>query len=276
MNFNLASSSSTELSAEAPCVYPSTPPQRPYYLSAASTPSTPRAGSATAANPASDADDDACPLTPTNSKSSLHFAIKGAGLRNPGYSPESKHDDSVAHSPPNGAEPQIPSYPAESEHGDLPDCRTTSFEDQRLFDRLSGRSVDLNASETVSQTAKDAYMSTLQNLSLASFQCVIQYVEAVRERHRMLYHAACWEVSEHARRQALARSMREDSKTNFLKAEQEVRFLLELLCHRLNSSGHPAAQYSAEFRDENRASIHRADAVLGILNGAKEIHTANN
>lgn len=199
-------------------------------------------------------------------------------MRNPGYSPESKHDDSVAHSPSNGAEPQIPSYPAESEHGDLPDCRTTSFEDQRLFDRLSGRSVDLNASETVSETVKDsdAYMSTLQNLSLASFQCVIQYLEAVRERHRMLYHAACWEVSEHARRQALARSMSEDSKTNFLKAEQEVRFLLELLCHRLNSSGHPAAQYSAEFRDENRASIHCADAVLGILNGAKEIHTANN
>jgi hypothetical protein len=119
-------------------------------------------------------------------------------------------------------------------------------------------------------------MSTLQDLSSTSFQCVIQYLEAVRERHRMLYHAACWEVSEHARREALARSMREDSKTNFLKAEQEVRFLLELFSHRLNVSGHPAAQYSAEFRDKNRASIRRADAVLALLNGAKEIRTANN
>ncbi|KAG1759545.1 hypothetical protein EDD22DRAFT_955751 [Suillus occidentalis] len=288
MNFNLASSSTTEISAEAPCVYPSTPPQRLCNLSAANTPSShqssspPRApslvfttGSATAANTASDADDDAFPLTP-NSKSSLHFASKGAGLQNPGYSPESKRDDSVAHSPSNGVEPQIPSYPAESEHGDLPHCRTTSFEDQRLFDRLAGRSVDLNASETVSKMVKDAYMSTLQDLSSASFQCVIQYLEAVRERHRMLYHAACWEVSEHARWEALARSMREDLKTNFLKAEQEVRFLLELFSHRLNLSGHPAAQYSAEFCDENRASICRADAVLVILNGAKEIRAANN
>lgn len=105
---------------------------------------------ATAGNTASDADDDAFPLTP-NSKSSIHFPSKGAGLRNPGYSPESKRDDSVAHSPSNGAEPQIPSHPAESEHGDLPHRRTISFEDQRLFDQLSGRSVDLNASETVTE-----------------------------------------------------------------------------------------------------------------------------
>jgi hypothetical protein len=102
----------------------------------------------TAANTTSDADD-AFPLTP-NSKSSLHIAGKGVGWQNPGYSPESKRD-SIAHSPSNGAEPQTPSYPAESEHSDLPHRRTTSFEDQWLFDRFSGRSVDLNASESVSK-----------------------------------------------------------------------------------------------------------------------------
>jgi hypothetical protein len=221
-----------------------------------------------AAGTTSDADDDIFPLTP-NSKSSSFVVNDGVG-------------------------PQTLHYP-ESERGDLPHRRTTSFEDQCLFERLSGRSVDVNdTSEAISEKVgivsntsissddvrhiqvKDAYTNTLQGLSPASFQCAIHYMEAVRERHRMLYYAACWEVSEHARREALARSMREDSKKDYMKAEQEVRFLLEILGQRVALTRHPVANCSAEVRDNSRTSVRRTDAVLFILNGAKEMRPAEN
>ncbi|KAG1820001.1 hypothetical protein DFJ58DRAFT_739364 [Suillus subalutaceus] len=233
MSFNLAPSSSNQ--AEGPCIYPSTPLQRPCYLSAASTPSTPSTPSyhsnspsgsplvsttGSAAGTTSDADDDIFPLTP-NSKGSSFVTNNGAGLQ-------------TLHCP-------------ESECGDPPHRRSTSFEDQYLFERLSGRSVDSNdRSETISERAKAAYMNTLQQLSPTSFQCVIHYLEAVRERHRMLYHAACWEVSECARWEALARSMHEDLKKDYVNAEQEVRFLLEILGQRMALTHHPVANCSAE------------------------------
>lgn len=111
-------------------------------------------------------------------------------------------------------------------------------------------------------------MGILQNLSLGSFKCVIHYLEAVRERHRMLYHAACWEVSEHARREALARAMSEDSKRNYLDAQQEVQFLLDMLGRRLALSHQPVANISAQVRDNSMASVRRTDAVLVIVNDA--------
>jgi hypothetical protein len=70
------------------------------------------------------------PLTP-NSKSLLH----------------------VSNSPFNGTGPQTPSCSPQSEHGNPPH-RTTQYEDQRLFDRLLGRPLDVddssgNINETV-------------------------------------------------------------------------------------------------------------------------------
>ncbi|KAG1842911.1 hypothetical protein C8R48DRAFT_678862 [Suillus tomentosus] len=181
--------------------------------------------------------------------------------------PNSKLSFHVAN---NGAASGPQTRSCSPENSDLPHRWTASFEDQCLFDRLSGWSVDFNdTSETISERVKEAYMSILQNLSLNTFQCVIHYLEAVRERHRMIYHAACWEVSEHARRQALACAMREDSKRDFLKAEQEVRFLMEILGQRVALSHQPVAKYSAGVRDHSRTSVDRADAVLVILNGAK-------
>ncbi|KAG1723493.1 hypothetical protein EDB19DRAFT_1916053 [Suillus lakei] len=288
MNFNVTPSSSNELQAEGPCVYPSTPLQRPCYLSTASTPSTPSHHSSSppsspslvsttgsAVNTTSDADDDIFPLTP-NSKSSFCVANNGAGLHNPGCSPESEHDDFVANSLSSGAGPQTLSCPPESKHGDLLHCRTTSFEDQWLFDRLSGRSVDFSTSEVISEKVKDVYIDTLQELSTTSFQYVIHYLEAIHEHHRMLYHTACWEVSEHARQEALAHSMCEDSKQDYLKAEQEVQFLLEILGRCLALSAHPIVNYSTKFCDNSRTSVRRTEAVLIILNGAREMHPADN
>ncbi|KAG1750698.1 hypothetical protein EDB19DRAFT_1904110 [Suillus lakei] len=267
MNFNVTPSSSKELQAEGLCVYPSTPLQRPCYLSTASTPSTgshhsssppssPSLVSTTgSANTTSDADDDIFPLTP-NSKSSFCVANDGAGPHNPGCSPESEHDNFVANSLSNGAGLQTLSCPPKSEHG---------------------RSVNFSTSEVISKKVKDAYMGTLQELSTTtSFKYIIHYLEAIRERHHMLYHAACWEVSEHTRWKALTRSMREDSKQDYLKAEQEVWFLLEILGRHLALSTHPVVNYSAEFHDNSRTSVCWTDAVLIILNGAKEMCPADN
>ncbi|KAG1835371.1 hypothetical protein DFJ58DRAFT_847422 [Suillus subalutaceus] len=300
MNFNLAPSSSNELQAEGSYVFPSTLPQRPYNLSAVGTPSTPSHHSSsppsspslvstmgsdsnmkiTAADTTSDADDDMFPLTP-NSKSSFSVAnnpSNGAGPHNSCCSPESEHHDFVANSPSNGARLQTLS-PPENGHGDPPHYNTTFFEDQNLFDQLSGRSVTFNdASEVISEKVNDVYAKILGELSTTSLQYVIQYMEAVRECHCMLYHAACWEVLEYARWEALARSMRENSKIDFLKAEQEVRFLLEIFgrcdlalsCHPVTSRNYPA-----DARDRSKASICRTNAILDILNGAKEMRAVD-
>lgn len=117
------------------------------------------------------------------------------------------------------------------------------------------------------------YLKILGNLSTNSFVCAIQYLEAVRERHRMNYHAACWEISEHERRKALAHSMCEDSRNDFMKAERDVRCLMDIFGQRLSLSSHPAAgSYSpVAVRDNNKTAIHRTDAVLAVLNGAKEM-----
>jgi hypothetical protein len=93
----------------------------------------------------------------------------------------------------------------------------------------------------------------------------------------MNYLAACWEVSEFERRKALARSMCEDSKNNYLKAEQEVRCLMDIFGQRMSLSSHTVtgSYHPTEVRDNIRTSIHRTDTVLTVLNGAKEMRTGN-
>ncbi|KAG1723298.1 uncharacterized protein EDB91DRAFT_1087844 [Suillus paluster] len=176
-------------------------------------------------------DDEMFPPTP-NSKISFHIANNGTGL-------------------------QTLSCSLESKYGDLPHRRTASFEDQCLFDRLSGWSVDFNdTSEAISKSVGIVSNMSLSsdNLSLSSFQCVVHYLEAVHERHRMLYHATCWEVSEHERREALAHVMREDSKRDYLKAEQEVQFLLDILGQCVALSHQPVANFSAQVCNHSKTS----------------------
>jgi hypothetical protein len=60
--------------------------------------------------------------------------------------------------------PQTPSYTPESKYSDLPYSKTTSYEDQSLFDRLSGWSIDFNdTSGTVSER-----VGIVLNMSLSS------------------------------------------------------------------------------------------------------------
>ncbi|KAG1720543.1 uncharacterized protein EDB91DRAFT_1088790 [Suillus paluster] len=189
----------------------------------------------------------------------------------------------------NGTGPQTLSCSLESKYGDLPHRRTTSFEDQCLFDRLSGWSVDFNdTSEAISKRVGIVLNMSLSSsdrmhirafcndLSLSSFQCVVHYLEAIRECHHMLYHATCWEVSEHERWEALARVMHEDSKRDYLKAEQEVQFLLDILGQRVALSCQPVANFSAQVGNHSKTSVCQTDAVLSILNSAKEMRPADN
>ncbi|KAG1795209.1 uncharacterized protein HD556DRAFT_1442542 [Suillus plorans] len=259
MNFNLVPSSSNELEAEASCKLPSTPPHSCYLPTAgtpsqysSSTPSSPSLVSATG-SAANDTDDDIFPLTP-NSKSSLRDL----------------------NSPFNGVELRTPSSP-QSKHCDPPRW-TTRFEDQHIFNRLVGRPFEVDdSSGTINENARDTYLKILGELGTNSFLCAVQYLEAVRERCRMNYHAACWEVSEFERGKALARSMCEDSKRDFSKAEQEVQYLMEIFHQRLSLSRHGAlgSFCPTEVRDSIRTSIRRTDAVLGILNDAKEMRSAD-
>jgi hypothetical protein len=100
---------------------------------------------------ASDADDDVLPLTP-DSKSSFRVADNGARPCKLEYSPNSIPHIFLDDSSSSGAVPQTRSCPPESEHNSLPNRRPMVFEDQSLFDRLSGGSVDPNdTSEAVSQ-----------------------------------------------------------------------------------------------------------------------------
>ncbi|KAG1723546.1 hypothetical protein EDD22DRAFT_961959 [Suillus occidentalis] len=239
MNFDFASSSSNELQAEAPCKSLFTPPPRPFYLHTAGTPSqhssSPSSSPSLVSATGSATDDDTFPLTP-NSKGSL-------------CEPNSLF---------NGIEPQA-RYSPPSEYCNPPIC-TTQFEDQCLFDRLQGRPLEVNdSSDTINDVVKDMYLKILGNLSTNSFVCAIQYLEAVCECHCMSYHAAGWEISEYERRKALARSMCEDSRNNFMKAD------------------HPTAgSYSpVAVRNNNKTAVHRTDAVLAVLNGAKEMRLVN-
>ncbi|KAG1865744.1 hypothetical protein C8R48DRAFT_672344 [Suillus tomentosus] len=139
---------------------------------------------------------------------------------------------------------------------------------------LNSRPFDVDdSSGTINENARDTYLKILGELSTNSFLCAVQYLEAVRERCRMNYHAACWEISEFERGKALARSMHEDSKRDFSKAEQEVQHLMEMFHQRLSLSrrGASASSCPTEVRDSIRTSIRRTDAVLGILNDAKEM-----
>jgi len=71
--------------------------------------------------------------------------------------------------------------------------------------------------------------------------------------------------------------MCEDSKNNYLKAEQEVWCLMDIFgqCMSLSSHTVTGSYHPTEVHDNIRTSIHWTDTVLTILNGAKEMRTGN-
>jgi hypothetical protein len=116
--------------------------------------------------------------------------------------------------------------------------------------------------------AKDGYSKLAENLSTNTFCYILHYLEAVRERKRMCYFASCWEVAESERREALAVWMHEESKVDYLKAERDSRWLLDIFSQRLSLPAYDSAPDVTNLiavRDGDKRSLRRTDAQLAIL-----------
>jgi hypothetical protein len=101
---------------------------------------------------------------------------------------------------------------------------------------------------------------------------MLYYLEAVRERKRMCYFASCWEVAESERREALVLLLREESKVDYMNADQDSRYLLDIFCRRFNLSlpSYDSSTNTADLigvRNGGKRSLHRTDAQLAILTG---------
>ncbi|KAG2750489.1 hypothetical protein P692DRAFT_20873323 [Suillus brevipes Sb2] len=204
----------------------------------------------TSSTSASDAEDDNFPPTPQSKQScGAYYVVKpsdGIGSPTPNRIP--KTDNTAAFS----------LYPP-----------ITSFEEQHYFDRFLGRPVNDNDSlEDVGQRVQDIYKSHIGRLSANSVRCAIHYKEAVRERKRMRWYTARWEVAEVQRLHTLLRSLCEESETEFIMADRESRWLLDILVERQTLPVTAAqAEYTAATCDTAKKSLRLADAELAMLNG---------
>jgi hypothetical protein len=63
--------------------------------------------------------------------------------------------------------------------------------------------------------------------------------------------------------------MRDDSKRNFLNAEREVQFLMDMLGNLTELSRQPVANISAQVHDNSMASVRRTDVILNDADGMR-------
>jgi hypothetical protein len=100
-----------------------------------------------------------------------------------------------------------------------------------------------------------------------TFRCLLHYLEAVHERERMTYFTSCWEVTEIKRREALAISMREESKADFINTKRESQYLLDIFAERLSLPRSTATDgpYLNAACDNAKLSLNRTGAELSIL-----------
>jgi hypothetical protein len=120
----------------------------------------------------------------------------------------------------------------------------------------------------------------MKQLNAKSFYGVVHYLEAVRERQRMRYFTACWDVAVVQRRQAAVLSARDESKSDFLTVERELALVLDILAQRLTLPREletaANTQYLMASRDDDRRSIQRADDALAVLKAGANSILADN
>ncbi|KAG1883630.1 hypothetical protein F4604DRAFT_1920132 [Suillus subluteus] len=119
---------------------------------------------------------------------------------------------------------------------------------------------------TTSIPWKISARSHIEWLSAQSVHCAVHYKEAVRERKRMRWYTAHWEVAEIQRLHTLVRSLCDESETEFMMADRESRWLLDILIKQQTSpilATH--AQYASATCDNDKRSLHLADAELSLL-----------
>ncbi|KAG2129090.1 hypothetical protein DEU56DRAFT_915214 [Suillus clintonianus] len=196
----------------------------------------------------SDAEDDDFPLTPQSkqSRGSCYVANPPVGIGSPTPNRSPNVDDSDAFS----------LYPT-----------ITSFEEQHYFDKFLGRPAnDEHSLETIGQRVQDIYCSHIDRLSSDSVRYAVHYKEAVRERKRMRWYTARWEVAETQRLHTLLRSLCDESETEFIMAERESRWLLDVLVQRQTLPATTAeSKYVAATCDNDKKSFLLADAELAMV-----------
>jgi hypothetical protein len=105
-------------------------------------------------------------------------------------------------------------------------------------------------------------------MSPNTFRCAIHYKEAVREILRMDYYSGLWRREAARRLCAFQGSVNAEKRAQFKKAEQETRWLLNILVGR---EALPAAIADAEYfsaaSDDNAKALNMADTELNILKG---------
>ncbi|KAG1894797.1 uncharacterized protein F5891DRAFT_1194782 [Suillus fuscotomentosus] len=237
--------------SRAPSPYSSSPPSSPPSFSSSAVPES--GIHRPFSNNISDAEDDNFPWTP-------HSKQSGGPL---------PHAVNPCESARAGVGSPTPNRLAEidSTHAFYPHPMITSFEDQHYFDRFLGRPVnDGHSLEDISQKVQDIYFSHIERLSAHSVRCAVHYKEAVRERKRMRWYTARWEVAEVQRLHTLVRSLCDESETEFIMADRESRWLLDVLVKRQTSPTLAMhAQYASATCDNDKKSLHLADAELALL-----------
>ncbi|KAG1792658.1 uncharacterized protein HD556DRAFT_1444335 [Suillus plorans] len=233
----------------APSRYSSSPPSSPPSFGSSAVPAS---AATSSSNNISDAEDDNFPWTPHSKQSGGPlYPVNSCGSARAGVG-----------SPTPNRSPQIDSTDAFYPHPMI-----TSFEDQHYFDRFLGRPVnDEHSLEDISQKIQDIYFSHIERLSAHSVRCAVHYKEAVRERKRMRWYTARWEVAEIQRLHTLVRSLCDESETEFIMADRESRWLLDVLVKRQTPPTLAThAQYASATCDNDKKSLRLADAELALF-----------
>lgn len=194
----------------------------------------------------SDAEEDILPLTPDSKRS---------------------YRTGCAHIPPRRS-PALSHFRRQRNRGSHPYRRPSpSFEEDYLGSKLLGRpSNSDDSAESMSFGVKDAYTKQIEQLSPDSFRYAVHYKEAVRERKRMRMFTAAWELEEIKRLRAFLQTTMVSSEMEFVAAEQESRWLLDIIVDRqkLRSVEADARHVTAAY-DRDKKSLHRADEELSLL-----------
>lgn len=159
--------------------------------------------------------------------------------------------------------------PENQQHSDVFRPHYSSWsEDERDFDGLlDDLNRDQGTMKDIEQKMMETYLRHVGKLNASSFNCIIRYLEAIRERRRMRYYTSCWDVAVVQRREAVALSVRDQSKSDFLAVERELRLILGILAQRLSLPRATAAdsQGFAAVRDKDRISIQQTDTLLATF-----------
>ncbi|KAG1799250.1 uncharacterized protein HD556DRAFT_1439657 [Suillus plorans] len=183
--------------------------------------------------------------------------------------PDSKHSyrTGCAHILPHRS-PTLSRSQRQRNRGSHPYRRTSpSFEEECLGSKLLGRpSNSDDSSESMSLRVKDVYTRQIEQLSPDSFRHAVHYKEAVRERKRMRMFTAAWELEETKRLRAFLQTTMVNSEMEFVAAEEESRWLLDMIVDRqkLKSVKADVRHVTAAY-DRDKKSLHRADAELSLL-----------